>query len=153
MIKFKQCRMTLQNLSPQPRAGKLRPKNALTWQTIGLEPSYWMNTVRLRKLKLSLLNELFVTRMKFTRGRETGFRTKIQQIFWDEQGTTSSQRNQTCRELTLFNDITPSQTHQFVPLTRKVPWNLLYCEDQTAEVLQWTLPRTTPNRSVPYLQH
>jgi len=30
VMKFNQCRMTLRNLSPQPRVGKLRPKNSLT---------------------------------------------------------------------------------------------------------------------------
>jgi hypothetical protein len=151
-MKFNQRRMTLQNISPQPGAGKFRPKNALSWQTIGLEPSNWMTTVRLRKLKLSFLNELFVTLWSVLVERKLVLGPKFQQIFWDEQGT-SSQRDQKCRELTCFNDVTSSPTHQFVPVTRKVPWNLLYCEDQTTEVWQWTLPRTTPNRAVPHMQH
>jgi hypothetical protein len=40
--------------------GKLRPRNAHTWQTIVLEPSNWMTEVRLRKFKLSFLIELFL---------------------------------------------------------------------------------------------
>jgi hypothetical protein len=152
-MKFNQCRMTLRNLSPQPRVGKLRPKDSLTWQIIVLETSNWMTTVRLRKLKLSFLTELFVTRIKYTRGQETHFRTTIQKIFWDEQETTFSKRNQICRELTCYNDVTPSQTHHCVPLTRKVPWNLLYCEGQTTQVWQWAPLLTTPNWAVPHLQH
>lgn len=152
-MKFNQCGMTLRNLSPQPRVEKIHPKNALTWQTIGLELSNLMTTVRLRKFKLSFLNELLVTCMKCARGQETRFRTKIQQIFWDEQGTSSSQRNQTCRGLNVFR--------RYHSLS-----NSLVCSSHSKRAMKPAVLRRTNNRSltvhtpsnhtqpsVPHLQH